>query len=164
MVEILRTAVRQAISKVSRLRDIDQVIEELSQNEQVDKVTLLNVDLGTGSTTIEMSAKEVLFYEALEDLTGFDIRGSHHLFKYMVELSKVKREYDKVAAGLQEVRNTGYGLVSPTVEDMELAEPQLIKQGGRLVKLSNSTVHSRSEPTFLRKSHASLVPKSNVKI
>ncbi|HHX50228.1 MAG TPA: stage IV sporulation protein A [Clostridia bacterium] len=137
--EAFESAVRQAISKVSRLRDIDSVIEELSQNDKVDRIILLNVDLGTGSTSIEMSAKENLFYEVLEDLTGYDIRGSHHLFKYVVELSKVKREYDKVAAGLQEVRNTGYGLVSPTAEDMELAEPQLIRQGGRFgVKLKAS--------------------------
>jgi stage IV sporulation protein A len=64
-------------------------------------------------------------------LTGYDVTGSHHLLKHMVELSKVKKEFDKVAAGLQEVKNTGYGVVSPTVGDMELEEPQLIKQGGR---------------------------------
>ncbi|HHY59581.1 MAG TPA: stage IV sporulation protein A [Clostridia bacterium] len=127
----LEQAVRDAVSKVTRLRDIDRVIEELALNNRVDKVTLQKVDLGSGSTTIEMNTREDLYYQVLRELTGFEVSGSHHVLKHLVELSKVKKEYDKVAAGLQEVRNTGYGIVSPTVGDMELEEPQLVKQGGR---------------------------------
>lgn len=127
----LEGAVRSAVSKVSRLRDIDGVIEELATNDKVDKVTLLKVDLGSGSTSIEMSTKNEFYYQVLRELTDYEITGSHHLLKHMVELSKVKKEFDKVASGLQEVKNTGYGVVSPTVGDMELEEPQLIKQGGR---------------------------------
>lgn len=127
----LEGTVRNAVSKVTRLRDIDGVIEELALNDKVDKVSLLKVDLGTGSTSIEMSTRDDLFYQVLRELTGYDVRGSHHLLKHMVELSQVKKEFDKIATGLQEVKNTGYGVVSPTVGDMELAEPQLIKQGGR---------------------------------
>ncbi|NLL19524.1 MAG: stage IV sporulation protein A [Clostridia bacterium] len=127
----LENAVRKAVNKVARLRDIDGVIEELATNDKIDKVTLLKVDLGRGSTSIEMNTRDDLFYQVLQELTGYDVTGSHHLLKHMVELSKVKKEFDKVAAGLQEVKNTGYGVVSPTVGDMELEEPQLIKQGGR---------------------------------
>lgn len=127
----LEDTVRTAVNKVSRLRDIDGIIEELANNARVDKIILESVDLGNGSTSIEISTKDELFYQVLEELTGFYLTDSHHLFKHMVELSQVKKQFDKVATGLQEVKNTGYGVVSPTVEDMELEEPQLIKQGGR---------------------------------
>lgn len=125
----LEEAVREAVSKVTRLRDIDGVIEELALHPNVEKVNLKNVDLGTGSTSIEMSSKEGLFYQVLEELTGYHIEGDHTLLKLMQELSVIKKDYDKVAYGLQEVRNVGYGMVLPTIEEMELQEPELIKQG-----------------------------------
>ncbi|MFA5536119.1 MAG: stage IV sporulation protein A [Bacillota bacterium] len=127
----LEEMVRVAINKVNRLRDIDSAIGELAGNERVDKISLELVDLGSGSTSIEITTKEELFYQVLEELTGLYLTDSNHLFKHMVELSKVKKQYDKVANGLEEVKNTGYGIVSPEVEDMELEEPQLIKQAGR---------------------------------
>lgn len=125
----LEEAVRKAVHQVSRLRDIDGLIEDLALHPDIDKVGLKNVDLGTGSTLIEMSSKPGLFYKVLEELTGYVIEGDHTLLSLMQELSVAKKEYDKIAYGLQEVRNTGYGMVMPTVAEMELQEPELIKQG-----------------------------------
>lgn len=130
------SAVRDAVGKVARLRDIDGVIEELSTHEFVQKVNLRDMNLGTGAAFIEMSEKEGLFHQVLQEVTGYAIQGNHHLLKLMTELSVAKKEYDKVAYGLQEVKNTGYGITTPSLEEIELAEPELIKQGGRFgVKL-----------------------------
>ncbi len=124
-------AIREAVNKVTRLRDTDEVIEELSSKDFVEKVALSNMNLGTGTASIDVWAKEELFYRVLQEETGYEIEGDHDLLRLMRELSEVKKEYDKVSYGLQEVRNTGYGVVTPTLEEMELAEPELIKQGGR---------------------------------
>jgi len=125
----LEEAVRNSVNLVSRLRDIDLVIESLSKHENVEKAVLKNVDLGTGSTTIEMTSKEGLFYKILEELTGFKIDGDHTILKLMKELSAVKKDYDKIEYGLQEVRNTGFGMVLPSIDEMVLEEPELIRQG-----------------------------------
>ncbi|MDS1030686.1 stage IV sporulation protein A [Bacillota bacterium LX-D] len=122
-------SVHEAIEKVTRLRDIDGVIDELALNTNVEKVYLKNVDLGTGSIEIEIYAQEGLFHKILNELTGFEIEGDHTLLRLMQELSVIKKDYDKISYGLQEVRNMGYGMVVPTVEEMELQEPELIKQG-----------------------------------
>jgi len=123
--------VRMAVNKVNRLRDIDAVVEELAGYDFVQKVGLQNMNLGTGAASIEMGAAEGLFYKILGEASGFSIEGEHHLLRLMKDLSFAKREYDKIAYGLQEVRNTGYGVVTPGVEEMELAEPELIRHGGR---------------------------------
>ena len=49
----------------------------------------------------------------------------------MKELACAKREYDRIAGALRDVRNTGYGMVPPTMEELSLEEPEIIKQGGR---------------------------------
>jgi stage IV sporulation protein A len=125
----LEDAVRDSISGVTRLRDIDGVIENLALEENIEKAILKNVDLGTGSTTIEMTSKEGLYYRVLEELTGFTIEGDDTILKLMQELSVVKKDYDKIGFGLQEVRNTGFGMVLPSIDEMILEEPELIKQG-----------------------------------
>lgn len=127
----LEEAVKEAIAEVKRLRDIDQAIEKLAENQYVSNVSLKQMDLGTGMAAIDMAAQEGLFHQVLEEVTGFTVEGDHQLLKLLRELSVVKKEYDKVAFGLQEVRNTGYGVVTPTMDEMELEEPKLIKQGGR---------------------------------
>ncbi|MHB1418847.1 MAG: stage IV sporulation protein A, partial [Bacillota bacterium] len=129
-------AVRTATNDVRRLRDIDGVVESLGSNEFVHNVNLQSMNLGNGIASIQMTAEEGLFHKILEEVTGYTIAGDHQLLKLMRELSVAKKEYDKVASGLQDVRNTGYGVVSPTIDEMELLEPELVRQGGRFgVKL-----------------------------
>ncbi|HHU31894.1 MAG: stage IV sporulation protein A [Zhaonellaceae bacterium] len=125
----LEEAVRNAVDEVARLRDIDNVIETLSTYENIERTTLKHVDLGKGSTTIEMTSKEGLFYKILEELTGYKIDGDDTILKLMQELSMIKKDYDKIEYGLQEVRNTGFGMVLPSIDEMVLEEPELIKQG-----------------------------------
>ena len=62
----------------------------------------------------------------------------------MVELAAVKREYDKVKCALDEVAATGYGIVMPSLEELKLEEPEIIKQGGRYgvrLKASAPSIH-----------------------
>jgi len=97
------------------------------------------MEMGTGVASLEMTAKEGLFYEAINEATGLEITGEHDIFRLLKELSLVKNEYDKVGEALERVRETGYGVVNPLVSEMNLEEPELIKQGGLFgVKLKAS--------------------------
>lgn len=125
----LETAVKDALSDVKRLRDIDQAVEKLSECDVVQDVTLQEMNLGTGVATIDILEMEYLFYQVLEEVCGFRIEGDHDLFRLIKELSVAKNEYDKVAGALQEVREHGYGVVMPRLDDMVLEEPELIRQG-----------------------------------
>ncbi|MBC7341559.1 MAG: stage IV sporulation protein A [Clostridia bacterium] len=124
-------AVSEAVQEVRRLREIDHVVSSLSAHDFVDKVALREMKLGSGSATIDMSIQEKLYYEAIKDVSGFLVEGQHDIVRLLRDLSEVKREYDKVAYGLQEVKATGYGMVSPALDEIELEEPELIRQGSR---------------------------------
>lgn len=132
-------AVHEHISEVRRLRDIDQAIEILSELDFVADVILDDMDMGTGTASIEMTAKDGLYHQVLREMTGFDIQGDHDLFRLIRELSIAKVEYDKVANALADVKEKGYGIVNPIMSEMQLEEPELIKQGGLFgVKLKAS--------------------------
>jgi len=122
-------SVNTATENVKKVRDIDNVIETLSIKENVSNVVLKDMNLGTGTAYIDVSADKQLYFKVLEEETGHSIHSEQELMKLMKELSIVKKDYDKIATGLNEVRNTGYGTVTPTLAEMILEEPELIKQG-----------------------------------
>lgn len=124
------SSVYEIISNVRRLRDIDQAMETLSQLDFIGEVVLESMEMGTGVASLEMTAQEGLFYEAINEATGLEVTGEHDVFRLLKELSAVKVEYDKVGEALEKVRETGYGVVNPLVSEMNLEEPELIKQGG----------------------------------
>ncbi|HEX3030910.1 MAG TPA: stage IV sporulation protein A [Bacillota bacterium] len=124
-------AVRVTVKNIRRLRDVDAAIEMLSTFDFVQQVALRSMDMGTGTATIEMTALDGLFYEVLQETTGYTLEGEHDLLRLMKELSYAKKEYDKVAHALEEVRLGGYGVVTPRLDEMNLEEPELIRQGSR---------------------------------
>ncbi len=68
-----------------------------------------------------------------------DINDEFDLMASLGELVKAKRSFDKMSKALQDVAETGYGVVTPTMDEMTLAEPQIFKQGSRFgVKLKAS--------------------------
>ena len=121
---------------VRRLRDVNGAVDSLAEYEFVDQVSLRSLDMGTGSASIGITSDPALFYQVLSEQSGFTIEGERELFRLVKELSVAKREYDKVAQALGEVRDAGYGVVTPTLEELLLEEPELIRQGNRFgVKL-----------------------------
>ncbi|GBG54953.1 stage IV sporulation protein A [Sporomusaceae bacterium FL31] len=124
-------AVREVVQYVRRLRDIDCAIDDLSSHEFVADVILHDMDLGSGIAVIEITSRPDLFYQVMEELTGFTISGEHHLLRLMQDLAVAKREYDKLASALEQVQQTGYGVVPPQLDEMVLEEPEIIRTGNR---------------------------------
>lgn len=131
--------VRETIRNVRRVRDVNAAVESLGEYDFIEQVTLSKMDMGTGSASIKVNSLPSLFYQVLTEETGMGLEGELDLFRHFKELSKTKKEYDKVADALKEVAVTGYGMVIPGLEEMTLEEPELIRQGGRFgVKLKAS--------------------------
>lgn len=132
-------AIYHCVNKIDRLRDVDGSLSFLSTSDTVDSVELQAMDMGTGTINIELLAARSLFYDVLAGMTGLEVEGDHHLIRLMQDLSVAKREYDKLASALMQVRETGYGIVSPSLDDITFEQPELIKQGRHFgIKLTAS--------------------------
>lgn len=124
-------AVRETVKGIRRLRDVDYVVGQFDEYEFIERAALSGMDMGQGVAEIDLYAPDDLYDQILTEIVGVEIRGKDHLLELMQEFSKAKREYDKVADALNMVRTTGYGVAPPTLEEMTLDEPELIKQGSR---------------------------------
>ncbi len=132
----MEDAIREILSGIKKVRDIENAIGKLSEVANVSYVSLDEMDLGTGIASIEVTVPEELFFQSLSEVSGFAVEGNHDIIRLMKDLSFAKKEFDKVAAALDEVKQSGYGVVTPHLEEMILEEPELIRQGSRFgVKL-----------------------------
>lgn len=130
----------ESVAELSKVKDVKKVaVEKFKGADYVQVVTLENLDLGTGKVTLNITLLNELFYTVLAEMTGLEVEGDHHLLRLMQELSEAKAEYDKLSAALQHVRQTGYGIVIPSLEDITFEQPELIKQGRNFgIKLTAS--------------------------
>ncbi|MEW5761698.1 MAG: stage IV sporulation protein A [Bacillota bacterium] len=137
-------AVRATRLKIRRVRDIRKASDELGDLDFIEEAYVAEANMGTGTVAIQLRARTNLFYEVLSEETGFTVGNERDLFCLMRELSFAKREYDKVATALAEVHDTGYGVVTPRLDEMNLEEPELIRQGNRFgvrLRASAPSVH-----------------------
>lgn len=98
---------------------------------KVLKCTIGSMNLGEGSVWVRTTLQQELFYRIIAEETGLEIESEQSLMSCIKELSKVKREYDRIKFALDEVEATGYGIVMPSIDELTLEEPEIVKQGGR---------------------------------
>ena len=102
------------------------------------------ISLGSGTASAELQLPRALFYQTLSEQSGFDVADDGDLMRLLTELSAVKADYDKVSSAIRDARETGYGVVVPTVDELILEEPEIMKQGGRYgvrLKASAPSLH-----------------------
>lgn len=125
--------------KIEKISDIKDFLDALNECEIVKRAVIKASDMGSGTINIGIDVPESLYYDIISRETGFDIADDGELLTNLVELSKMKKEYDKVKVALEDVKTKGYGVVLPSQEELEIEEPKIVKQGGRYsVKLKAS--------------------------
>ena len=120
---------KESIAQIGKIRDLDKIVDGFTQLDFLEGTNVDNVELGEGVINIDLAAKQDLFYNVLEEKSGFKIEGDHQLLNLITKLSKVKNEYDKIEIALVDAKTKGYGVVAPSLDELSLEEPEIIKQG-----------------------------------
>ncbi len=129
----------QVIGEIRRIRDLEDAVDALRELEQATDVRLSNMDLSTGISDIDIAISGDLFYRVLGEFAGEPIEGEQTIMHLIKTYAAANREWNKVEEAMEEVREMGYGVVTPQLDELYLEEPELIKQGGRFgVKLKAS--------------------------
>ncbi|MBR5614250.1 MAG: stage IV sporulation protein A [Clostridia bacterium] len=140
----LRKYVMETITSPMRLSDSDFLSESLGKFDCVASVTVSDINMVNGAVSLVLDLPKELFYSIIEEMTGFDIKNEESLMHLLREMADIKKKYDKVAIALQEVSQKGYGIVSPSIDELTLEEPEIVKQGSRFgvrLKASAPSIH-----------------------
>ncbi len=118
-------------ANLNKLSDANKNQIAFAESASFEPITVSTIEAGNGTVRFNIVPKSDLFYQVLSRECGYEIADDFQLVSYIKELAIAKLEYDKIKGALEEVRQTGYGIVEPRREDMELGEPEIIKQGSR---------------------------------
>ncbi len=124
-------SIKESIVEIDKIKDVDKITNHFLENEYIEKAYLSDVDTSTGIITVNLTAPKELFDKTLKELINIDIKSKKDLLSLFQEFNTAKKEYDQFKYALKMVKQTGYGIATPTIEDMKLDKPEIIKQGTR---------------------------------
>ena len=110
--------------------EVKDAFGDLESNEYVKTVQMKEIDLGTGKAKLLLDFDDALYYSVLSELSGFEIEGERSLIGLLRELSVMKNQYERVAEALAMAEEKGYGIVMPSIDELHLEEPEIVKQSG----------------------------------
>lgn len=137
-------ALLSATANISTAKDANLLKNSLSDCDFIKDIKTDEINLGNGCVNFSLEMPDNLFYKTLGELSGIEICGEEELIETVCNLSKIKQEYDKISYALDEVKRTGYGIVSPGIDELMLEEPEIVKQGSRYgvkLKASAPSIH-----------------------
>ncbi|MCH5164732.1 MAG: stage IV sporulation protein A, partial [Clostridiales bacterium] len=116
---------------MKKMSDYGKLKLAFSGNAHFKSADIYDIQLGKGKITYNIEASPELFYQVLSKECEMELTDDFQLMSSIKELVKAKCQYDKLKAALDDVKETGYGVVSPSLDEMTLEEPQIVKQGSR---------------------------------
>ncbi len=133
-----------SMCNIGKISETHKIINTLKSNDNISDVKISEIRPGVGTVSLEISTDDNLFYKILGETSGLEIDGKDTLLSLMNELSETKKKYDKISYALKEVQETGYGIVSPSIDELSLEEPEIVKQGNRFgvrLRASAPSIH-----------------------
>ena len=125
------TKIKESVVEINKLKDIDNITNGFKDSEYIEKSYISNVDTSKGEVTIQLDAPNGLYNQILNNIIGTDITSKAKMLSMFQELNEAKIAYDQIKGALKMVKQTGYGIAAPTLADMKLETPEIIKQGSR---------------------------------
>ena len=124
-------SIKESVGEVDKLKDIEYITKGFLNNPNISKAYLSNVDPSTGIVTITLESPNYLYNDVLKEIIKIDVKNKAELLNLFQEYSEAKQEYDQYKYALKMVKQTGYGVASPTLKDMKLDTPEIIRQGNK---------------------------------
>ncbi len=140
----LINAIKAQADKLNCIRNIENMCANLTSEEYITGASVRDISLGDGKAEIGIEITNSVFYEIVTEISGVEVHSEAQLIDTLTEFSSVAEKYKRIRSALDEVEATGYGIVMPTIDELTLEEPQIMKQGGKYgvrLKASAPSIH-----------------------
>lgn len=128
---VVTSAVLENSTKVNNVRSVSDYINAVSAIDEITDISISSVDLSCGKVSVRANIDNSYFYSILSSKCEITIKNEQDLMREISVLSKVKKEYSRIKDALNQVEQTGYGIVMPTLDELSLEDPEIMKQGGK---------------------------------
>lgn len=136
--------IRESVITVNKLKDVESILSHFGESEYIERAYISNVDASTGVVTVNLESSPDLYNSVLKEIMGTSVNTKAGLLKIFASYQEGREEYESIKQALKMARSTGYGIVYPSLKDMKLDTPEIIKQGNRYgvkLKAVASSIH-----------------------
>ena len=136
--------VKESMMEVSKVRDVEKILDYYTDSPYINKAYISNLDTAEGIVNIRLESSDELYNSILKELVGDAATSKAGLLKVFTTYADGKEELDNMKEAIKMAKQTGYGIVYPTLKDMKLETPEIIKQGSRYgvkLKAVASSIH-----------------------
>ena len=140
----LYALLREQMPSLHRLRDARRAAQTLADSELLETADVENVSVDTGAVCYVLTFPRALYYSIISEQAGVALRSDGELISFLAEMGRIQADYQHIRGALEDVRSKGYGVVMPSAADLQLAEPEIVRKGGRYgvrLKASAKAIH-----------------------
>ena len=123
--------IRNCVTEIRKVKDVDNLLNYFKDSKYINKSFISNLDTGTGTVMVSLDSSDELYNEVLQEMIGESINSKAAMLKVFASYKEGKEEFNGIKEALKQTKSTGYGIVYPTLKDMKLDTPEIIKQGSR---------------------------------
>jgi stage IV sporulation protein A len=139
----LVASVKSLLGNINQIKDaIPQ--QMVTDSQYVKRFKLDKINMQDGMVNVNVEFDDTYYYQILSDLIGVPITGEYQLISTLKEMAAKKLEYEKVSNATEQVRQKGYGIVSPVKEEVTIEEPEIMKHGNKFgvkIKATAPSIH-----------------------
>ena len=137
-------SIRNSSMEIRKLKDVDNLLNYFENMEYISKASITEVDSSTGIVTVSLDSNSEIYNNVLKEYMGGKTNTKASLLKVFASYRDGKEELDAIKTAIKQAKSTGYGIVYPTLKDMKLDTPEIVKQGSRYgvkLKAVASSIH-----------------------
>ena len=135
-IQKIMATIKNKTETITKMREYVSAINMFENDENFLPMEVESLDMSKGEINLKINVQNALYYKTLSKECGFEICDEFHLMSSIKDLVSAKKEYDKIKIALDSVKETGYGIVNPSISELELKEPVIVnKNGNSSIKL-----------------------------
>ena len=120
------------------------ILETFKDQKYINNSYISNVDAATGIVTVNLDSSDELYNDVINNMIGESINSKASMMKIFQTYKSSKEEFESIKQALKQAKTSGYGIIYPSLKDMKLQKPEIIKQGNRYgvkLKAGASSIH-----------------------
>lgn len=136
--------IKNIVTNVEKLKDVSEIINYFENNEYIKEAYISELDSKNGIVKINIIEKDDLFNSILSEYIGSEKMSKSMMLNIFSSYKENNEEFKEIRNALLMANRTGYGIMYPTLKDMKLQTPEVIKQGSRYgvkLKAVASSIH-----------------------
>ncbi len=123
--------IRESVVNINKIKDVGNIINYYQDSPYIKRAYISNVDIGSGIVSLNLESSDDLYDETLKNILGGSDISKATILKILSDYEESREETHSLQDALKMTYKTGYGIVYPSLKDMKLEKPEIIKQGSR---------------------------------